>query len=451
MTAILCLLLSLAYGMVAIEIYEQYLHAYNLLFRIHLHLSSICYLSFSSPEQQRNIMNFKDGSAGAGLLSVDEVAIIFSFLPPKDIMRARICSTWRDAAKKTTVPLCDFAVDGMRSYNLMRVMTTALPNLQQIWIKCLYECHQKYHDGEDPDDEEAEETADYFAYDIDIISNFSKLRVLRVSGAPLNGRYPVLFNLPPLQSLTIVCCYYLKIDLGMLTGLPLLKELNLGYLPKLTGNLNNLRPLKDTLESICIHNSRNVSGNLMDLADFPHLERLSLLGTSVTGDVRDIRAGDFPSVSRLHLPHSVVGGGDYAFQSIPEVPRFMQAIHALLHRVPGFRPFWRLSENSPDWYGPHQSGPRPPLSLKVIKAGPRLGWTWFGHRDSDSCCEINWLDPEPSSDSNEYEIYVEELQRIERNVNFYRGYHQPPTEEEYRRLWDERVRSLLQSLILLTI
>jgi hypothetical protein len=56
--------------------------------------------------------------------------------------------------------------------------------------------------------------------------------------------------------------------------------------------------------------------------------------------------------------------------------------------------------------------------------------------DIDHSCEINWLDPEPSSESSDYEIYIEELQHIdiERHINFYRGYHQPPTEEEYRRL-----------------
>ena len=65
----------------------------------------------------------------AEVLSIDEVAIIFSYLPPNEIMYARVSTTWRDAAKKTIVPLCDFKVKDVRSYNAMRAMTNALPNL----------------------------------------------------------------------------------------------------------------------------------------------------------------------------------------------------------------------------------------------------------------------------------------------------------------------------------
>eukprot|EP00985_Skeletonema_marinoi_P006902 scaffold3013_cov112-Skeletonema_marinoi.AAC.8 len=70
-------------------------------------------------------------------LSSDEVAIIFSFLQPNDIMPARICTTWRDAAKKTLVPPVDpsdlpVEIHDSKSYNAIRVMSTALPNLEQL-------------------------------------------------------------------------------------------------------------------------------------------------------------------------------------------------------------------------------------------------------------------------------------------------------------------------------
>ena len=128
----------------------------------------------------------------------------------------------------------------------------------------------------------------------------------------------------------------------------------------------------------------------------------------------------------------------------------MQAIHALLHRnrIPEFRlhTWWSLSKDSPDWYGPHPACEfghcrRPPLPLKFVKAGPRFGWSWVDEADPmgllcdrDSCCEINWLDPEPSSD---YEIYVEELQRIRQCIDIFNGFYEPPTVEEYRRLCEE--------------
>ena len=65
-------------------------------------------------------------------MSADVMAVIFSFLPPKDIIRARLNRKWRDAAAKTMVPPTNFIVNTTVEYNAMRAMTTALPNLQQI-------------------------------------------------------------------------------------------------------------------------------------------------------------------------------------------------------------------------------------------------------------------------------------------------------------------------------
>lgn len=81
--------------------------------------------------------------------------------------------------------------------------------------------------------------------------------------------------------------------------------------------------------------------------------------------------------------------------------------------------------------------PHPPFDLQLILAGPRLGWSWCTSSSvigSDPSCEINCLDPEASSESSDYEAYIEELQNVERRLDFYRGYHQPPNEEEYRPL-----------------
>eukprot|EP00984_Skeletonema_dohrnii_P036432 scaffold37414_cov255-Skeletonema_dohrnii-CCMP3373.AAC.2 len=164
---------------------------------------------------------------------IDEVAIILSFLPRKDIMRARqVCTTWRDAAMKTIVPLCEFRVDSVRAYNAMRAMSTSLPNLQQISI-----CNINASNGEDPDD-------------INIISIFRNLRSLDIwRHASLNGRYPVLFNFPLLEKLSVSDCRYLKWDLEMLQGLTSLKELDCTR-SLLTGNLSSLGALKDSLEKV---------------------------------------------------------------------------------------------------------------------------------------------------------------------------------------------------------
>ena len=75
----------------------------------------------------------------------------------------------------------------------------------------------------------------------------------------------------------------------------------------MTGDIRSLRVLKDRLEKVIIHCCPNVEGNLMDLADFPHLEQLDLHKTAVTGDIRDIGCNDFSQMEYLDLPKSVNG------------------------------------------------------------------------------------------------------------------------------------------------
>ena len=400
-------------------------------------------------------------------LSTDDVAIIFGFLSYQDIMRARVCTTWRDAAKKTIVPPSEFVVESEKSYNAMRVMATSLPNLQQISISPFNKGGKrrrisghghKFIDGEDADGWTAAKTATWTTFDINIISNFRKLRSLKIEDAvSLNGRYPVLFNFAFLQTLTISRYSYfsssMKWDLNMLVGCPSLKVLQCDVDGNLTGNLKSLRVLKDTLEEVLVR-CGSIRGNFIDLADFPRLKVLHLDGTNVTGDIRDIHGHDFPTLESLKLPMFVHGGVKYKFQLISDVPSFMHAIHLLLQRTPMltlFRKYilsnhinWSLSADSPDWYeydGDEWDGsPNPPLRLRFIQAGSRLGWSWCTRFYANvESCEINWLDPEPSRDSDEYEIYIEELQRIERDIDFvlYRGYHQPPSEEEYRRILEQ--------------
>ena len=138
------------------------------------------------------VREFDDDFATADKLGGDEIAIIFGFLPLKDIMRLRrVCEKWRDAGAKTMVPPTEFVpatefVNSVRSYNAMRAMTTALPNLQQIKL-CYLEGH-KYVDGEDPNEYHAARTANRTAHDIDIISNFRKLLILILYIAPLKAQ-----------------------------------------------------------------------------------------------------------------------------------------------------------------------------------------------------------------------------------------------------------------------
>eukprot|EP00984_Skeletonema_dohrnii_P032399 scaffold26504_cov228-Skeletonema_dohrnii-CCMP3373.AAC.6 len=392
-----------------------------------------------SPDMVDNIFKFISGEE---VMRTSDIARILSYFGCKEIMRARrVSKKWRDAAEMT-LPTSEFVVDSVESYNAMDAMAGGLlSNLEHLTLRNLCPGN-KYIDGEDPDEEGTEDTADYTTHDIDIISNFTKLRSLRIEEAPLNGIYPVLFNFPLLQEF-IICeseeeLSNPKWDLDMLWGLPSLKELVVYGNEGLSGNVRSLRVLKDTLQMVLINYCR-ITGNVMELADFPRLKELDFENTIVTGDIRGVGEDDFPALESLRLPSSVIGGIGYMFHSIAEVPSFMHAIHRL-QRNPkvDWYDLWQafgssLSKRSPDWYDGIVGSPEPPFELQLIEAGARTGWSWSAPSRRQSC-EINWLDPEPSSESSDYEAYMEEMHRIEQRINFYRGYNKPPNAVEYRRL-----------------
>jgi hypothetical protein len=357
----------------------------------------------------------------------------------------------------------------VEEYSAMQVMTAAMPNLQQLAIGDLdrhsrYDS-KKYNDGEDPDEVVAARTADWPTYDIEIISNFSKLRVLEIEHAELNGRYPFLFNSFPLLERLFINTANLKWDLGMLAGLPMLKDVECYYQHCLTGNINSLRALKDTLEKVKINYSGNIEGNFMDLADFPHLKELVLDDFKssgfiheidehvhpIKGDIRDIGENDFTSLEKLHLRKGVYGGNGYELQRISDAPDLVRAVYRLRKQRPALEYYrtkfagWYgiLSEDSPDRFAyayNAQLEDTPPFYIRLVEAGSRIGYRW--ETEYRNPCEVNWLDPEPDRESSGYDEYIEGLQRISRQVNMYRGFHQPPTEEEYLRAVEEHTQRL---------
>ncbi len=208
----------------------------------------------------------------------------------------------------------------------------------------------------------------------------------------------------------------------------------------------------------------------MDLADFPRLKSLDLRSTSVTGDIRDVGERDFKVLEDLFLPRSVYGGSRYAFQSIAEVPDFMSKIYPLAKRF-SLSASWRLSNESPDWYDDPNGVTRemqrkddqvpPPFVCELVTlGGTRIGWRWrcsfpndpmddadesYFYDDDDNdygpadyvdktyvneSCEINWLEPEPEPYG---EDYIRQLRSLQEEIDFYREFHNPPTEDEYRK------------------
>eukprot|EP00984_Skeletonema_dohrnii_P033179 scaffold28851_cov72-Skeletonema_dohrnii-CCMP3373.AAC.1 len=394
-------------------------------------------------------------------MSNNMTATILGFLGYKDIMRSRICCRkFRDAARATIVSWAEygtgsyslssyeshFLVKSVQKHKAMVVMTTALPNLQQISLSRIGTKH-KYCDGKDPDEEEARCTANCTTHDIQVISTFSKLRSLTMYNAPLNGKYPVLFNFPLLQILEIKYCSYLKWDLNALAGLPSLKELNAVSNDSLTGNITSLSVLKDTLEMVYIRNCK-IEGDFMDLAAFPRLKSLNLTKCSLmTGDMRKIGENDFPMLEELGLDADFIGAKYHQFLRISDVASVAEAIYRLKQRDPPLIRnldfiYWSLSRDSPEWYDQNgENGhPPPPFSIDFVRAGSRDGWRWralYTHNRVTNSCEINWLDPEPDRESNDYDVYIRELQSIQEDIFCYEGYHQPPTEEEYKRVCEE--------------
>jgi hypothetical protein len=235
----------------------------------------------------------------------------------------------------------------------------------------------------------------------------------------------------------------MKWDLEMLAGLPLLKELDCADNNRLSGSLFSLRVLKDTLEKVEITECHRVEGNFMDLADFPRLKKLDLRYTPVRGDIRNVGEGDFPALESLSLPHTVYGGRGHALQRISDAPEVISTLYSIRKQRPTLLKDWcgKLSGDSPDWHYVEDDGGynASPFFIVFVQAGPRIGYRWESYRnDVHSPCEVNWLDPEPGRESNDYKKYIKALQEIEGQVDVYRGFHQPPTEEEYYRLWAER-------------
>jgi len=172
-----------------------------------------------------------------------------------------------------------------------------------------------------------------------------------------------------------------------------------------------------------------------------------LISTAVRGDIRNVGEGDFPALESLSLPEGVYGGRGHALLRISDAPEVISTLHSIRKQRPTLLLtdwFGELSEDSPDWYYVDDDFDynAAPFCIVFVQAGPRIGYRWESYRnDVHSPCEVNWLDPEPGRESNDYEKYIKALQEIEGQLDIYRGFHQPPTEEEYYRLWAEREES----------
>ena len=75
--------------------------------------------------------------------------------------------------------------------------------------------------------------------------------------------------------------------------------------------------------------------------------------------------------------------------------------------------------------------------IDFVKAGPCCGWRWT-NCCTGGCCEMNWFDPEPEEGSSEHEEYMSVLKYCRNDVDFFKGFHGPHTEEELGELVREK-------------
>ena len=296
------------------------------------------------------------------------------------------------------------------------------------------EANAKYEDGEDPDTETLEETQDFTSLDVNRIAIFENLRYLSINNAPLNGSYPNLFQLSSLRRLCIQDTPNLKLELSMLTGVPLLETLEISSCPGVTGDIASLRVLKDTLRELIVHTCDNITGDFMSLADFCELEQVDLLhAASITGDVCKIdHENHFVNTTRLDLPKVI--------ESIAESKSIIaKVIHPLAKRHRRCKVRVQLSSNSADWYADDAGlgSPQAPFCLEtVVTPDQRVGWRWTNlcqYEEDVQTCETMWFD-----DITSHHL-VDEPQSCDADENnkalkFYTGFAIPPTAEEYAEL-----------------
>ncbi|CAJ1935191.1 unnamed protein product [Cylindrotheca closterium] len=395
-------------------------------------------------------------------LGLDEMSMVVGYLDWKGLLRVRVCQKWRDAVKLTQVPRSmstkfqsmncpDYFIVNQKYALALSWIVHALPRLQTIHCNFQYRGTRKFDvkTGEDPfpnqaftgfDSDDSEATPipprrpGLDKVDLSVVSRFRDLRELSLEGLSLDGTYGFLFNFPQLESLILSNTGLLRWDFSMLSGLPKLKRLECMNNTKLTGDLEGLQVVGQTLVEVNLCGCGNVEGSIMSLSKFPHLEELSLLRTKITGDIRDIGDNDFVALKKVDFGGYVYGGGH--MDRIEDAADLMLARYRMKKRSPSLfvHRRWSLIETSPQHYGfdGHHSR-EPPFYVEFVEAGPRLGWRWTNCVSGGSC-ESHWLDPEPDPIDPEYEVYLKDLEYVQRDADFYKGFNIPPTQMEHDEL-----------------
>ncbi|KAL9185594.1 hypothetical protein ACHAXT_003371 [Thalassiosira profunda] len=293
------------------------------------------------------------GAVGRGVdaLSADVLPLVFGFLVWKDILRARVCRKWKEAASCTEATTIR-VVNSPRAYNIMVGLTAVLPNLQQLELSSIV-AWQRFEDGEDPT------TGIYPARetfgDVGVIGAFRSLRHLSISGNALNGRYPCLFNFSRLQKLHIKENTFLKWEIGMLAGTPQLRELvySEDWIERpeepLAGDIASFSVVKETLEILRVECCTGLTGDYRGLADFPRLKEVATLNSDITGCLGGassdwLEPGSFPNLEVLQLGNATKVTGDVRKLQVQHFPKLRTLSFVSWNKVFGFKEFERIED-----------------------------------------------------------------------------------------------------------
>jgi hypothetical protein len=376
---------------------------------------------------------------------------VFAFLNWKDILRCRVCRTWRQAVKVTDVPESisnmfptpDLYVNNEEFAKALGWIGIEIPRVPSMNIRFNVYTTKPFEiaDGEDPEPTLVSSAVNHSGpVDLMPIVNFRHLKHLSINGASFNGSYPYLFDFPELRSLELVNVGRLVWDLDMIQGLPKLEQLIAVRNTHLTGRLSSIRVVRNSLKKLNLASCFKVGGDLMNLRDFPLLEEISLNECNrIGGDIRDVQVGDFQSVESFgKLPDSIFGGS--YLPSIADAAQIMGSWYILKKRNPSIMSVsgnglcrFSLSMLSTERYINDVHHTRyMPTCVEFVSAGSRLGWRWTNAVRGGSC-EVIWMDPAPDPSDERHDVYLQELNKINQDVVFYKGFFAPPSQEEHLR------------------
>lgn len=376
---------------------------------------------------QSNDSNLEPPLLDCALVQGDILSRILSYLSWKETVRCREVSTqWRETVYDT--PVRDILISSPSMAENLQLISRCLPKLQALQIR------------------KQTEMDDYLFRP----SFFEHLKELDCRDSlGLCNSFSEILPLKHLQALNLHGNENLKWKLSNLAAFPNLEDLRCINSRSIAGDLKDLSVFSRQMVVLDVSGCGNVTGNLMDVAQWSKLWWFGMSRTKIEGDLRKIRPGDFPALEMIGLDHHIYGASE--IQRISHAPEIMKARHQISKQSSQESPIFPvtvlgLSTDSPDYHERieqrlYTSERDPPFCIENVIAGDRRGWRWSNYLGG--CCDIRWLDPEPDAmqDEERYKNYTEELALIlqtDYDRSIFTGFLDPPTPEEYENLCREK-------------